>query len=349
MIDFASFYQLLATDRLSRWLTVLPAQLHAWQHDQLHGDLPRWQRVLAKLEGYQARHVDLKHSVTLGQPEELPVGERSKLENLLQHLHPWRKGPYHLFGIHIDTEWRSDWKWDRVLPHLSPLKGRYVLDVGCGSGYHMWRMLGEEARLVVGIDPSPLFLCQFSAIKQLAGRPDNIHFLPLGIEQLPKLERFDTVFSMGVLYHRRSPIDHLFQLRDQLRDGGELVLETLVIDGGPEDVLVPGNGRHDEQAVEQVGDGDLIGGQPDWGETGQQLDCQIGIVLFQHIKVFSFEWNRHVRCPSGPGPARRKSSAHLQWVSMVGCPHRGSVRCAHERNRFQERRPRRDRDPGGRQ
>ncbi len=241
MIDFASFYQLLATDRLSRWLTVLPAQLHAWQHDQQHGDLPRWQRVLAKLESYQARHMDLKDSVTLGQPEELPVGERSKLENLLQHLHPWRKGPYHLFGIHIDTEWRSDWKWDRVLPHLSPLKGRYVLDVGCGSGYHMWRMLGEEARLVVGIDPSPLFLCQFSAIKQLAGRPDNIHFLPLGIEQLPKLERFDTVFSMGVLYHRRSPIDHLFQLRDQLRDGGELVLETLVIDGGPEDVLVPGD------------------------------------------------------------------------------------------------------------
>ena len=240
MIDFASFYQLLATDRLNRWLTVLPAQLHAWQHDQQHGDLPRWQRVLAKLESYQARHVDLKQSVTLGQPDEISVGERSKLENLLQHLHPWRKGPYDLFGVQIDTEWRSDWKWERVLPHLSPLKGRYVLDVGCGSGYHMWRMLGEEARLVVGIDPSPLFLCQFSAIKQLAGRPGNIHFLPLGIEQLPKLERFDNVFSMGVLYHRRSPIDHLYQLRDQLRDGGELVLETLVIDGGPDDVLVPG-------------------------------------------------------------------------------------------------------------
>ncbi len=241
MIDFATFYQRLAKDRLSQWLTVLPAQLHAWQNSQLHGDLPRWQRVLAKFDGLQAHYRDLKQSVTLGLPDELPQGERTRLENLLQHLHPWRKGPYHLIGIRIDTEWRSDWKWDRVLPHIASLKGRHVLDVGCGSGYHMWRMLGEEAELVVGIDPSALFLCQFTAIKQLAGNPDSIHFLPLGIEELPKLEGFDTVFSMGVLYHRRSPIDHLFQLRDQLRDGGELVLETLIIDGGPNEVLVPGD------------------------------------------------------------------------------------------------------------
>ena len=239
MIDFSDFYQLLAKDRLRHWLNVLPTQLYHWQQEQ-HGDLPRWQRALAKLAPYQARYQDLKQSVTLGLPEEISEGEQRKLENVLQLLHPWRKGPYHLFGIHIDTEWRSDWKWDRVAPHLSPLKGRRVLDVGCGSGYHMWRMLGEEARLVVGIDPSALFLCQFTAIKQLAGKPENIHFLPLGIEDLPKLEAFDTVFSMGVLYHRRSPLDHLLQLRDQLVDGGELVLETLVIDGGPNEVLVPG-------------------------------------------------------------------------------------------------------------
>jgi tRNA (mo5U34)-methyltransferase len=31
---------------------------------------------------------------------------------------------------------------------------------------------------------------------------------------------------MGVLYHRRSPLEHLWQLKDQLVNGGELVLET---------------------------------------------------------------------------------------------------------------------------
>ncbi|WP_241597848.1 DUF1698 domain-containing protein, partial [Rosenbergiella epipactidis] len=80
---------------------------------------------------------------------------------------PWRKGPYQLYGTHIDTEWRSDWKWDRVLPHITPLKDRLILDVGCGSGYHMWRMLGQGAKMVVGIDPMQLFLCQFEAVRKL--------------------------------------------------------------------------------------------------------------------------------------------------------------------------------------
>lgn len=239
MIDFAPFYQRIAKDRLQNWLHVLPAQLYNWTQEQRHGDFPRWQRALSKFADLQATQIDIKHSVTLGQADDISTGEQRKLENVLQQLHPWRKGPYEVFGVHIDTEWRSDWKWERLLPHISPLNGRHVLDVGCGSGYHMWRMLGENARLVVGIDPSALFLCQFTAIHQLAGKPDDIYFLPLGIEMLPKLEAFDTVFSMGVLYHRPSPIDHLLQLRDQLRDGGELVLETLIIDGGPNDVLVP--------------------------------------------------------------------------------------------------------------
>lgn len=68
--------------------------------------------------------------------------------------------------------------------------------------------------------------------------------LPLGIEQVPpKLHAFDTVFSMGVLYHRRSPLDHLQELKDCLRPGGQLVLETLVIEGKQGDTLLP-EGRY---------------------------------------------------------------------------------------------------------
>ena len=239
MMDFADFYARIARDRLQPWLQQIPARLHAWQHDQQHGSLPGWIRVLNKLKSYQANYRNLQDGVLLGQADEISTGEQEKLANLLQLLHPWRKGPFDLFGIHIDTEWRSDWKWDRLVEHITPLQGRHVLDVGCGSGYHMWRMLGAGADLVIGIDPSALFLCQFRAIHQLAGQPQDIHLLPLGIEELPACEAFDTVFSMGVLYHRRSPIDHLLQLRDQLRDGGELVLETLIIDGDAQDVLLP--------------------------------------------------------------------------------------------------------------
>ncbi len=239
MLNFANVYQLLAQDtRLQPWLNVLPQQLTDWQ-EKAHGDMARWERALNKISSSQPDHIDLKTSVTVSNQEPLTAGEQKKLENLLKTFHPWRKGPYHLHGIHIDTEWRSDWKWDRLLPHISPLKNRSVLDVGCGNGYHMWRMLGEGAHQVIGIDPSELFLIQFEAVRKLMGGNDKVHLLPLGIEQLPELKAFDTVFSMGVLYHRRSPLDHLIQLKNQLVSGGELILETLVIEGDENAVLVP--------------------------------------------------------------------------------------------------------------
>lgn len=238
MFDFSDFYQRIAKNRLRTWLDVLPAQLTQWKA-QPHGDLGKWQNVLKKIPTEAPLHIDLKNSVSIGSENELSKGEAAKLENLLKTFHPWRKGPYFVHGIHIDTEWRSDWKWERLLPHISPLKDRYVLDVGCGNGYHMWRMLGEEAKFVVGIDPSELFLVQFEAIRRLMGQPSNIQLLPLGIEQLPDLGAFDTVFSMGVLYHRRSPLDHLHQLKNQLVKNGELILETLVVDGDENTVLVP--------------------------------------------------------------------------------------------------------------
>ncbi|ABO23948.1 tRNA 5-methoxyuridine(34)/uridine 5-oxyacetic acid(34) synthase CmoB [Shewanella loihica] len=240
MISFSSFYQQIADSNLQHWLEELPAILGQWQREHKHGNLPKWEKVLNKLHYPAPDRIDFTTRVEVGSGDQLSKGQQEKLKNLLKLFCPWRKGPFDLHGIHIDTEWRSDWKWERVQPHISPLKNRTVLDVGCGSGYHMWRMLGDGAKRVVGIDPSPLFLCQFEAVKRLAGNDHPVHLLPLGIEQLPPLDAFDTVFSMGVLYHRRSPIDHLLQLRDQLRTGGELVLETLVVDGDENTVLVPG-------------------------------------------------------------------------------------------------------------
>jgi tRNA (mo5U34)-methyltransferase len=68
----------------------------------------------------------------------------------------------------------------------------------------------------------------------------NIDLLPLKMEDVPRpLKAFDTTFSMGVLYHRKSPIDHLTELKDTLKTGGQLVLETLVIEGEVGDVLMP--------------------------------------------------------------------------------------------------------------
>lgn len=238
MSRFNSFYARIAQSTLSHWLETLPAQLTAWHKDALHGDFKQWQKVLDHLPAVSTDDIDLKHQVRIGQLGTLSAGALERLQVLLGQLKPWRKGPFQLHGLHIDTEWRSDWKWDRVLPHLAPLAHRTVLDVGCGSGYHLWRMRGEGASLVVGIDPSQLFYCQFEAIKHFNPDP-NVHLLPIGIDDLPELKAFDTVFSMGVLYHRRSPIDFLSQLKAQLRPGGQLVLETLIVEGDVHTALVP--------------------------------------------------------------------------------------------------------------
>jgi tRNA (mo5U34)-methyltransferase len=67
--------------------------------------------------------------------------------------------------------------------------------------------------------------------------------LPTRLEDVSPQQSFDTVLSMGVLYHRRDPAEHLHTLRAHLRPGGELVLETLIGASGSTEVLIP-NGRY---------------------------------------------------------------------------------------------------------
>jgi tRNA (mo5U34)-methyltransferase len=72
---------------------------------------------------------------------------------------------------------------------------------------------------------------QFLAVQHFK-REENIFVLPLRLNDLPQNARkFDTTFSMGVLYHQRSPLDHLRELKGMLRQGGQLVLETLYVPG----------------------------------------------------------------------------------------------------------------------
>ncbi|WP_166422782.1 tRNA 5-methoxyuridine(34)/uridine 5-oxyacetic acid(34) synthase CmoB [Paraglaciecola sp. 20A4] len=239
VIWFNQFYKEIADSPLSSWLELLPKQISTWHKEQLHGDFNKWVKLLSKLPQTTPSVVQLKDKVEFGLVEDINDYTQKQIIGLLKQFMPWRKGPFYVHGIHIDTEWRSDWKWQRVQPHIQSLENRYVLDVGCGSGYHMWRMLGEKAKMVVGVDPSQLFLMQFQAMKHFNPDP-RIHLLPVGVEQLPEQNAFDTVFSMGVLYHRKSPLDFLQQLKNQLRPGGELVLETLVVEGDENTVLMAG-------------------------------------------------------------------------------------------------------------
>jgi len=210
-----------------------------------NGHQDTWEALIDQLPTIENSVVSLDTAtVKVGNKEDISPETQQNLHTSLQTLHPWRKGPFSFYGIDINTEWRSDWKWDRLKNHITPLKGRKILDVGCGSGYHCWRMYGSGASFVLGLDPSLLFWMQFRACKKLiqssSSNPLPVFYAPIPMDAFPiNAQYFDTVFSMGVLYHRRDPFSHLERLKQALKKGGELVLETLIMDGPLHHCFVP--------------------------------------------------------------------------------------------------------------
>jgi tRNA (mo5U34)-methyltransferase len=239
-IKIDDFDQFVGRQEFSKWHDQLLKQALFNIRPERHGDLPCWQAALDKLPTLTTEHKSYDASrISIGKTSEISSAETQQLKKSLLGLHPWRKGPYELFGLHIDSEWRSDWKWDRLIDQLPDMNGQNVLDVGCGNGYHCWRSLGSGANYVLGIDPSTKFLIQHHAINRYA-RETRFDFLPLASEHLPEdLAYFDTVFSMGVIYHRRNPQTHLAELRNAMVANGTLVLETLIVDEAPNGLLVP--------------------------------------------------------------------------------------------------------------
>lgn len=251
---YLTLLQLATTHPIANeWLKQLPTWLATIKDKNRYAHAPYYQSLIERLPNVTNAQVDL-NAACIAANFDWSSDEYKQTYALLKKLMPWRKGGFMLgkapHQIHIDTEWRSDYKWDRVQPHLGNLSGRRILDVGGGSGYHGWRMAGMGAATVVVIDPSCLFYHQFLAIRHFVGEADRnelgrlaVNFVPVPLEALPVAEQqgqlFHTVFSMGVLYHRASPFEHLEQLKAQLVKGGELVLETLVVEGDETTVLVP--------------------------------------------------------------------------------------------------------------
>jgi len=194
----------------------------------------------SRLPELRPSSLDLNNDrVRIGNPEDLRPGQKEALLARLQELCPWRKGPFALFGIEVDSEWVSSRKWNRLAHRITPLTGRRVLDIGSSNGYYLLRMADQWPQLALGVEPYLTFYFQFLLLQHYAQVP-NIFTLPVTFEELPVLAGyFDTVFSMGVLSHRRAPLDTLSAMRQVLRRGGQLVLETLVLEGEEELALCP--------------------------------------------------------------------------------------------------------------
>ena len=217
--EIKRFLEETAKTKLNKYHDFLLEKLRTETRD--HGKSLEWDAILDSIENSEN---PIKTEGDL-----LSIGDgKTDYSNALIKLKPWRKGPLLVGSTIIETEWRSDWKWERIKQQGIDLSEKFVLDVGAGNGYYLFRMLEAGAKVALGIDPTILFNYQFAAMQKLSSK-NNAFLLPLRSEHLPAFKIFDVVFCLGVLYHRRSPIDQLKELLSFLKPKGKLVLETLIL------------------------------------------------------------------------------------------------------------------------
>lgn len=210
-----------------------------WVNQNKKGFL-RYREPFSALSAFTAKQVDCSGDmVTIGRAEEVTTDDQAVIKENLQKFMPWRKGPFSVFGVDIDAEWRSERKWQRLAPHLPDLKGKVIADIGCNNGYYMFRMMDSEPAFVLGLEPSVQHYYCFKALNAMAGFTNQEIDL-LGVEHINFFpESFDVIFLMGIIYHRASPIDVLRDLHSALKPGGTLIMESQAIPGEDPIALFP--------------------------------------------------------------------------------------------------------------
>lgn len=197
-------------------------------------DIKPLQEALKTLKPYEASLM-IEDTIMIDAP--ISKEEKREIDAIARQMRPWRKGPFKLFDTFIDSEWNSAIKYNLLEPYFD-LKDKCVADIGCNNGYYMFRMLAQNPAKIVGFDPSPLCLTQFQFINHFV--KSDIKYELLGIEHVEFYpEKFDTIFCLGVLYHRPNPVGALKSLKKALNKEGELFLDTFMIDGDDEIALTP--------------------------------------------------------------------------------------------------------------
>ncbi|KAA6224696.1 tRNA 5-methoxyuridine(34)/uridine 5-oxyacetic acid(34) synthase CmoB [Campylobacter sp. LR291e] len=186
------------------------------------------------------KECDLNAKFSLSKNVDIAINKDKDKEilDLAKELKPWRKGPFKIGDLFIDSEWQSFIKFDILRPYLDILKDKNVADIGCNNGYYMFKMLEFNPKSITGFDPSIKYRLQFELINSLI--KTDIKYELLGVENLPSYEKkFDIIFCLGVIYHRSDPIKMLKDLKKGLNDKGVVFLDTMYIDDEREVALIP--------------------------------------------------------------------------------------------------------------
>jgi tRNA (mo5U34)-methyltransferase len=189
--------------------------------------------IVADVKDYQG------DVVTIGTKNDVSPAIREQVKTQLETFCPWRKGPFHIFGVEIDAEWKSNLKWNRIAPWLDTLENKTVCDLGCNNGYFMFKAAAQNPALVLGMDPTRKFKLAFQYLNQFVKEP-NLHMELLGFDDLTCFtEVFDTLFCMGIIYHHENPMAVLRNCHQSIKKGGQVVVETMGISSAEPVCLFP--------------------------------------------------------------------------------------------------------------
>ena len=209
-------------DERKKWLT--------WKN------IVPYQEAIRALKTYEDVQVKLGDRVEVRIPN-LSAEDAQQIRETALLMKPWRKGPFQINNLFIDSEWQSQIKYNLLEPHFN-IEDKIVGDIGCNNGYYLFRMLSQTPKKLIGFDPSAIYYSQFQFINHFI-KSDIVYEL-LGVEHVEFYEhKFDTLFCLGVLYHRSDPVAMLKSLFKGLNKGGELILDTFMIDGEGEMCLTP--------------------------------------------------------------------------------------------------------------
>ncbi|HET7435893.1 MAG TPA: class I SAM-dependent methyltransferase [Thermoanaerobaculia bacterium] len=126
----------------------------------------------------------------------------------------------------VDRTFRSDMfgRFNKTFEHLGDLKGKTVLDIGCGSGPYIVEALRRGAAKVIGLDPAPRML-EIAAARLDAGkmrdRAELLHgSFPSDAQTIPG--RPDVAIVMGVMDYIDEPQSFLKALAQKVGTGAVL-------------------------------------------------------------------------------------------------------------------------------
>jgi tRNA (mo5U34)-methyltransferase len=188
-------------------------------------------------------------------------------------------------GVHSHEELLNNFN-RFALP--SGLDGLRVLDIGCWDGFYAFEAEKRGAGVVALDSWRP---DNFFRAREALGSKIPFHELSVYDATRAKLDSFDIVFFLGVLYHLRHPLLALERVCELTRDVA--IVESHVVD----------NLFDTKQPIMEFYEEDELGGQFDnwWGPN---IEC-----LRRMLRAAGFAWTEVLRME----PARAVVKAHRRW------------------------------------